>query len=1041
MSTKWSLVLVVFLTLLATVLPVQAEMHIKKAAADKIFYEPGMTATFEVTIANPDGAPASATLKVELVSDVDIREKLTEQTLTIDAGKEFTWTKTRKLDPVMGMGLVATLSRGGAVLAAKEDIFSCARSVHQVMIHGYGNHGGWQFSGRIDKELDTYPKTFADQLRSTYGNYTEKFGWAPSDMDCLTPKEDRWWSGQTAYNESKTNMLAMIKAFHDQGIKVVTYGKASAGGVTGYELLRKYPERPGYTNGRPWLEGYNAAYLDYITALGPPHFGEMNMVPDCPEKMEAAGYKGAGKYQPYFGKDGVSIWCSVWYSFTTPEVQDVAIGELAGSAKMFGFDGVRFDGEFFAGRNQILDGSWNAPEKLDWDAANVALTKRMKDKCWAAKPGYLFGYNTGTDITWSIGKNNIPQTFREKCKDDGLVANEAYAFPSDIPWPDYLKQVRREAEIVRYYGGHYSTYAFNRNGNNLYNFIFQYGLRAHVQGAYTGSENQWVQRNATRFGKLLWDDSLTAWYDAPKSISVTGTRAVMWQEFAAVGAMPGGSRYIIHLYNPPDSTMTWSGDQLPKEPAHTVVVTWQNLAGVKNAYLVDMKKGIVEAIKPVDGIFQIGDIDFWKILVVDTTTPPSAAQYYEPPAGAKATGPSAADLQLTAQPTENKSAWRAVVEPESFGGGEATAARLPDADALNGGAVMGKPGNPPGGMSYTYEYPRIPGRYKATFRLKVDDNTVDQPVFQLSTGRSGGPAGVGPLLSESKTLKGTDFAQPNTYQNFTVEFDYADWGFMSVCASYVGNAKGWWDCLVLELVRPWTDQELADHYKDFKRPDGLVHTEKPALNILAVRGLYNRLYKIDEAAAWLVGAKITDTYTSYHQQAGTVLSGYKWDWKPLWEQDVIVLANVETKGLNYGQVLMLAEWVKDGGGLVILGGNLTLGQDENMTRGWPLFLPVTLNAPWEIRKCTPAVKIAGTDPKKPAVVLYRHLVTPKKDANIIMKGTKGEPLLVGGQYGKGRVVVFTGTVLGDAPTGTRAFWETAEWVTGLSGAMQWAAGE
>ncbi len=30
------------------------------------------------------------------------------------------------------------------------------------------------------------------------------------------------------------------------------------------------------------------------------------------------------------------------------------------------------------------------------------------------------------------------------------------------------------------------------------------------------------------------------------------------------------------------------------------------------------------------------------------------------------------------------------------------------------------------------------------------------------------------------------------------------------------------------------------------------------------------------------------------------------DWKPIWDLDVIVLANVKTKGLNYGQVKMLA---------------------------------------------------------------------------------------------------------------------------------------
>ncbi len=111
-----------------------------------------------------------------------------------------------------------------------------------------------------------------------------------------------------------------------------------------------------------------------------------------------------------------------------------------------------------------------------------------------------------------------------------------------------------------------------------------------------------------------------------------------------------------------------------------------------------------------------------------------------------------------------------------------------------------------------------------------------------------------------------------------------------------------------------------DHYRSFRRPEGLSRTDSGALDVLVVRGLFNRQYQLDAAIQSIAGAKRTDAYTSYHQQTGTTLQGYAWDWQPLWDQDVIVLADVETKGMNYGQVLMLSEWVKDGGGPLILGG-------------------------------------------------------------------------------------------------------------------------
>ena len=168
-------------------------------------------------------------------------------------------------------------------------------------------------------------------------------------------------------------------------------------------------------------------------------------------------------------------------------------------------------------------------------------------------------------------------------------------------------------------------------------------------------------------------------------------------------------------------------------------------------------------------------------------------------------------------------------------------------------------------------------------------------------------------------------------------------------------------------------------------------------------------------------ALLNNAYTTFHQQHGTQLSGFKLDWEPLFTQDAIVIADVETRGLGLGQVQMIGEFVKQGGGLVGLGGLMTMGQTDNMKRGWPEFLPVELNGPWEIRRCDPTVQfaappkgspLAGLKLDKPLSVFYRHMIKAKPGATVLLAGDHGEPLLVGMQYGKGRVVVFTGTVLG-----------------------------
>ncbi len=278
-----------------------------------------------------------------------------------------------------------------------------------------------------------------------------------------------------------------------------------------------------------------------------------------------------------------------------------------------------------------------------------------------------------------------------------------------------------------------------------------------------------------------------------------------------------------------------------------------------------------------------------------------------------------------------------MLEPENWGGGETTAERVKDSDALNGGAVRGKPNRPAGGMANTYSYPRIPGKYRATFRLKVADNTLDKPAFRIGVSDCvmHPLPGVPAIHNPSLEIKATDFKKPNVYQDFTVPFEHADMGFMGVGCNYLGNAEASWDRAVAELVEPWSDQRLAEHYKGMAPPAGLQFQRDDKLNVLVMRGLWNRLYRIDEALAPLgENAVVNSAYTTFHQQQDTQLSGFKLDWQPLFTQDVVVLANVETRGLGLGQVRMIGEFVRQGGGLVILGGLTTLGQAGNMQRGW-----------------------------------------------------------------------------------------------------------
>ena len=550
-------------------------------------------------------------------------------------------------------------------------------------------------------------------------------------------------------------------------------------------------------------------------------------------------------------------------------------------------------------------------------------------------------------------------------------------------------------------------------------------------------------------------------------MAVSAEREPWWEPFAAARPAPGvGTQFLIHLINPPEGKTTLSKQTAPAVAATNVVVRWKQARGFRRAMLAEMMTCDVRPLKAEqaggDLLFHVPEVPFWAVLVIEADVPTPEPRWEAAPAKSAVRTPSAEDLQIapTTQERPGEPAWREVLEPEKWGGGETTADRVKDPDALNGGACRGEPGRPAGSMAYTYAYPRIPGRHKATFRLKVADNTADRPVFVLHIGHwvNHPIRGVPMVKNPTLTVKATDFAKPNAYQDFTVPFEYPDQGFVGVGCSYVGSTEGThrthvggsWDRATLELVEPWTAERLIEHYAGFAPPKGLALRSDPALDVLVVRGLWNRHYRIDEALEKLGGeVNAASAYTTYHPQHDTQLKGFDLDWEPLFGQDVVVLANIETRGLGLGQVRMMAEWVRQGGGLVILGGLVTLGQNWNMQRGWDQMLPVRLKMPWEIRRCDPPVRFAkpgensslsGATWARPPVVPYRHMVEAKAGSELLLAGANGEPLLVGRKLGKGRVVVFTGTVLGEAPKGETAFWRAPSWPAILAGAIRWSHG-
>jgi len=156
--------------------------------------------------------------------------------------------------------------------------------------------------------------------------------------------------------------------------------------------------------------------------------------------------------------------------------------------------------------------------------------------------------------------------------------------------------------------------------------------------------------------------------------------------------------------------------------------------------------------------------------------------------------------------------------------------------------------------------------------------------------------------------------------------------------------------------------------------------------------------------------------------------------KELLATKLIILSDVSGGEFTADWVRQIESYVKDGGSLLVLGGPFTLGLGRFAENGLAEILPVELAAfdlKWEKRGVAfdgaadhPAVK--GLDLDKRPMVYWIHRVRPKKNAQVVLEAGP-YPLLVAGAYGKGKVIVFTGTPMGLPAEGQLPFWKWDGW--------------
>jgi uncharacterized membrane protein len=235
--------------------------------------------------------------------------------------------------------------------------------------------------------------------------------------------------------------------------------------------------------------------------------------------------------------------------------------------------------------------------------------------------------------------------------------------------------------------------------------------------------------------------------------------------------------------------------------------------------------------------------------------------------------------------------------------------------------------------------------------------------------------------------------------------------------------------------------------KRYLKPDVIALQRQAQPHLYFGRGVWFNYTRVDEALkaaapnavvkdGWYKASDVSNSLTSFPADYGELLAN-----------DLVILHNVDSRAMGGdSSEEMLVDFVKAGGSLLYLAGDLSYSQANIENARFREMLPVTLaeQAKWannggglKLQAEKGAAPILGDlqfDGK--TAVYYQHRYAAKADAQVLVSAG-GHPLLVSRPFGKGRVVACLALPFGKAPAGETAYWDAPAWTTAMERTLRW----
>ena len=964
-------------------------------ALDKIFYPAGGTGIGTVSLKNFSAVDESCTLTVKSVTRLAQERTLYSEDLTLPANAfEQRQVPLAFVSEDYGCEVYAELSRQGIALNRMSDLASVSDNLWKVGI------GGRMIPSVVTST--TNPNYIDDMIKRNvdhYANWLDMFFWAPDEWGNLAPVPDWWYSGQCSYFVRKENLKSLTSKAHQYGIKVLTYGKHVAEGPDGWEMVRRHLEWFRLNQFTQPAGYYDTYLLDNWNNSALRDSGTV----EFPDSLFA------------------------YPDFRQVEPLDWGIEQLIQSAREYGWDGVRYDGHYTAGNDELS--TWNM--------------RHLKETIHAELPDFLLGFNYGHSPEAFLG--GINHEMREGMAGGGMYTQEAIQYWGYTPavnytsWRDFAENELLVAKQIQALGGAYhAVYQFGGTPTGMYKLI--YALISGGHSYYGAHENppgcdNWG-KFMTRWSAFLWNLRLRTVADPAARVSVETASPVYWQPLMQEFVDSPTRKYqVIHLVNPsPDDLI--ANTTLPGSLDNVTVHYTPDESSVERMVLVQPEAEPYDTVlqpEVADGVYTvtIPRLNYWAMVIVELNgtfivppDPPTFSEEPDPEAveagrqsqlGTPSMDPLEPPARIILAPNEmlyeTDNAYNSVPAVSAF-----------DPDALNGIAQVRDEGVQWEYMGRSWMGPLAPGRYVVRFRAKLEDTT--QPINQQYVNWSIYTYQPEPVnyfvLYDTDPMRVPPERQlvvDGTYHNYNFpEIDLRETDFISIIGGpeVVGDRENRFlmDHFVITQVEKYTDEQQEEWFPTTK-PDGLrTPNGASPQSILQVRGMHWQPFGVEEIFSCTGDYSLPETY------------------EEAYAYDAIVLTNIELTYSSHVTRKILRDFVADGGRLVILGGEFTLGQGNFQGTYLEEMLPVTLSGLHEVSPCTPSLLgMKANIPFSDLPELYwRHDVAARTGAeSLAFAGAS--PVAVRGHYGNGVVVVFAGTVLG---SGDNPFWTCESWSALLS---------